>query len=109
MSKIKTLLNLVESLYSLADSMKDVADAIADNGETAEANETTPVQEAPAAPQPPKAPTITIDQVRAVLADKSSEGKTAQVKALLFKYDAGKLSGVKPEDYPALMEEAQKL
>lgn len=109
MSKIKTLLNLVESLYSLADSMKDVADAIADNGETAETAEAAPIQEAPASPQPPKAPTITIDQVRAVLADKSSEGKTAQVKALLFKYDAGKLSGVKSEDYPALMEEAQKL
>ena len=25
------------------------------------------------------------------------------------KYDAGKLSGVKPEDYAALMEEARKL
>ena len=109
MSKIKTLLNLVESLYSLADSRKDVADAIAGNDETAEVAETAPVQEAPAAVQTPKAPTVTIDQVRAVLADKSSEGKTAQVKALLFKYDAGKLSGVKQENYPALLEEAQKL
>ena len=110
MSKIKTLLNLVDSLYSLADSMKDVADAMADNDEP---NENAPIQEqAPqetAAQQQPKAPAITIDEVRAVLADKSSEGKTAQVKALLFKYDAGKLSGVKPEDYAALMEEAKKL
>ena len=56
-----------------------------------------------------KAPIITIDQVRAVLAEKSGQGKTKEVKALLYKYDAGKLSGVKPEDYPALMEEAQKL
>ena len=51
----------------------------------------------------------TIDQVRALLAEKSGEGKTAEVKALLNKYDAGKLSGVKPEDYPALMEEARSL
>ena len=56
-----------------------------------------------------KTPVITIDQVRAVLAEKSGQGKTKEVKALLYKYDAGKLSGVKPEDYPALMEEAQKL
>ena len=60
-------------------------------------------------PQKHTAPAVTIDQVRAVLADKSGEGKTAEVKALLFKYDAGKLSGVKPEDYPALLEEAKKL
>lgn len=54
-------------------------------------------------------PPVTIDQVRAALAEKSGDGKTAEVKALLYKYDAGKLSGVKPEDYAALLEEAQKL
>ncbi len=58
-------------------------------------------------PAPPPLPTI--DQVRALLAEKSGEGKTKEVKALLNKYDAGKLSGVKPEDYPALMEEARSL
>ena len=63
--------------------------------------------EPPAPLAPPPLPTI--DQVRALLAEKSGEGKTAEVKALLNKYDAGKLSGVKPEDYPALMEEAVKL
>ena len=51
----------------------------------------------------------TEDQVRTLLAEKSGEGKTQAVKALLYKYDAGKLSGVKPEDYAALMEEARKL
>ena len=55
------------------------------------------------------APKITIEQVRAVLASKSQDGKTRQVKALLLKYDAGKLSGVKPEDYPALLKEAEAL
>lgn len=49
------------------------------------------------------------DQVRTLLAEKIGEGKTQAVKALLYKYDAGKLSGVKPEDYAALMEEARKL
>ena len=58
-------------------------------------------------PAPPPLPTI--DQVRALLAGKSGEGKTKEVNALLNKYDAGKLSGVKPEDYPALMEEARLL
>ena len=47
--------------------------------------------------------------MRTLLAEKSGEGKTQAVKALLYKYDAGKLSGVKPEDYAALMEEAREL
>ena len=60
-----------------------------------------------AAPGPTKK--ITIEQVRAVMSAKSDEGKTAQVKALLMKYDAGKLSGVKPEDYADLLREVEAL
>ncbi len=44
-----------------------------------------------------------------MLGKKSEEGKTREIKALLMKYDAGKLSGVKPEDYPALIKEAEAL
>ena len=63
------------------------------------------------APEPTKKEDkpITIEQVRAVMSAKSDEGKTAQVKALLMKYDAGRLSGVKPEDYPDLLREAEAL
>ncbi|WP_322202547.1 hypothetical protein [Acutalibacter intestini] len=60
-----------------------------------------------AAPEPTKK--ITIEQVRAVMSAKSDEGKTAQVKALLMKYDTGKLSGVKPEDYADLLQEVEAL
>ena len=52
---------------------------------------------------------ISIEDVRAVLAEKSQQGKTREVKALLMKYDAGKLSGVKPEDYEDLLKEAEVL
>ena len=52
---------------------------------------------------------VGIEAVRAVLAEKSRDGKTREVKALLMKYDAGKLSGVKPEDYAALLAEAEVL
>ena len=60
-----------------------------------------------AAPEPTKK--ITIEQVRAVMSAKSDEGKTAQVRTLLMKYDAGKLSGVKPEDYADLLREVEAL
>ena len=68
-------------------------------------------QGAEATPEAATEPTkkITIEQVRAVMSAKSDEGKTAQVKALLMKYDAGKLSGVKPEDYADLLREVEAL
>lgn len=52
---------------------------------------------------------ITIEQVRAVMAEKSQAGLTSKVKELLEKYGANKLSAVNPDDYAALMEEATQL
>ena len=101
MSKVKLLLDVVNDIRHLADSLECVANSIVEN--TPE----SPCQEGDSSAK--KHTSVTIDQVRAALAEKSGDGKTAEVKALLYKYDAGKLSGVKPEDYAALLEEAQKL
>lgn len=102
MSKIKLLLDVVEDMRSLADSLQSIVNSI--QGNTA-APEETSAQSVDNTPTKPATPQITIDQVRTLLAEKSGEGKTQAIKALLYKYDAGKLSGVKPEDYVALMEQ----
>lgn len=47
--------------------------------------------------------------VRKMLAKKSSEGYTAQVKALLHKFGAEKLSDVDPKDYEDLYYSAEGL
>ena len=52
---------------------------------------------------------ISIEEVRALLASKAQAGKRREVKELLLKYDSGRLSGVKPEDYAALMADAEAL
>ena len=52
---------------------------------------------------------ISIEDIRAVLAEKSQDGKRKEVKDLLLKYDSGRLSGVDPKDYPALMKDAEAL
>lgn len=54
-------------------------------------------------------PVVTIEQVRAVMAEKSQAGLTGQVKQLLQSFGAVKLSGVNPEDYGRLMEAARAL
>lgn len=57
---------------------------------------------------PPK-PTITLEQVRAVLAEKSHDGFTAEVRALLQKHGADKLSLIDPSEYKSLMKDAEAL
>ena len=62
-----------------------------------------------AVPAEPKKKEISIEEVRAVLAAKTQAGKRREVKELLLKYDSGKLSGVKPENYAAIMTDAEAL
>lgn len=50
---------------------------------------------------------LTLEDVRAVLADKSREGHTTAVRTLLLKYGASKLSEVDPENYAAILKEAE--
>ena len=48
-----------------------------------------------------------LEDVRAVLAEKSRSGHTAEVRALLKKYGAAKLSEIDPGNYEALMKDAE--
>lgn len=52
-------------------------------------------------------PELKLEDVRAVLAEKSRAGHTAEVRALLKKYGAAKLSEIDPANYEALMKEAE--
>ncbi|HEL1761073.1 TPA: DNA ligase [Streptococcus suis] len=52
---------------------------------------------------------ITLEQVRAVLADKSRLGFTKDIKHLITEFGATKLSEVKPQDYVTLLKKAEEL
>lgn len=52
-------------------------------------------------------PDITLEQVRAVLTEKSRAGFTAEVRSLLLKHGAEKLSDIEPDKYSALLTEAE--
>lgn len=54
-------------------------------------------------------PAVTIEQVRAVLAEKSQAGLTSKVKELLESFGANKLSAVAAEDYEKLLAVAKDL
>ena len=68
----------------------------------------TPTATAEAEPEsPPESPTITEDDVRRVLGEKSRKGFTAQAKALLTKYGVKQVSELSPEHYVAVIAEAE--
>ena len=108
MSRIKLLMDVIEDIRSLADSLQAVATALGQSNpeDAAAAASETPPAPAPADP-PPKA--ITLEEVRAVLAEKSHDGYTDQVRGLLQKFGAEKLSGVDPKHYAALLKDAEVL
>ena len=59
-------------------------------------------------PEPP-IEKITMEEVRAVLAQKAAAGLSSEVKALLDKHGAKKLSDISPEDYNQLIKEAEAI
>ena len=116
MSKMKLLLDVVSDLRSLADSLQAVADAVAQGGQeqpdqTTEEKPAQKPEKKNAAKQGEKAEPkpLTLEQVRAALAEKSRAGHTSEVKALLIKHGADKLSDIDPAEYPALLAEAEVL
>lgn len=52
---------------------------------------------------------VNIEDVRKILANKSRAGYTEQIRELLQKYGAKKLSDINSSKYKDLMEEAEKL
>ena len=101
MSKMSDMAATIEELRNAAVTITDV-----DNWLT-EMFSTT-ADEAPDAAAPAE-PQLTLEQVRAVLADKSRMGFTAEIRSLLQKYGAAKLSGIDPVHYEALVAEAEVL
>lgn len=57
-------------------------------------------------PAEPKPKPVTLAQVRAILAEKSRCGHTAQVRELLEKHGAAKLSAIDPTEFETLLSEA---
>ena len=104
MSKMNELSQTIDELRTAATLLLSAADSLADlfsgsGGLTEEVNET---------PKPTEAP-LTLESVRAVLAEKSRSGFTAEIKFLLEKYGAAKLSEIDPSKYHDLLEEVKVL
>ena len=103
MSKMSELDLCVGELRSAAQSLNSVADSLTSLFSGSQPRTSV---------QPESKPTskpITLEDVRAVLAEKSRNGHTAKIRELLEKHGAAKLSEIDPQKYAALLAEAEVL
>ncbi|MDD4370400.1 MAG: rRNA biogenesis protein rrp5 [Anaerostipes sp.] len=119
MSKVTAMLDaavaVITDIRSLADSLQALVEAVSE-GSTEEklpvkkvAPKKKPAEEPKPEPQPKEEKQLTLEDVRAICADKSRKGFTAEVKAILTKHGADKLSEVDPAEYKALLAEVEVL
>lgn len=90
--------NLANELANCTKALLRIVEALENgmNDNTAEPENVIPERKA-----------LSFEEVRKAAADKSRQGFTAEVKALIEKYGAEKLSSVKPEDYEAFMKKLE--
>ena len=91
MGKLSELDMVIKDLRNASATILEVADTLAEmfGGK----------------PEEEVAPTLEV--VRAVLAEKSRTGHTAEVRSLLEKYGATKLSQIDPANYKALLADVE--
>ena len=100
MSKMADVAEIINALRDAASTINTLADDLTD---LFSCSSRTPE----IAPTPEKA--MTLEEVRVILAEKSRDGFTAQIRDLLLKYGANKLSELDPACYKALVADAEVL
>ena len=84
------------------DTFEEIYDPEKDEPQATEAPKEQPASEQ-------KTETVTFVQLRSRLSEISRSGKTAEVKELIAKYGASKLSDIAESDYAAVLAEAEGL
>lgn len=94
-----------ETLASLAAELETCGKILLKIAETLQAKENALIPELPK--QEPASQRFTLEEVRKVAADKSRQGFTDEVRGLIQKYGADKLSSMDPEKYEAFLQDLE--
>lgn len=109
MGQVKRAAAIVEELRSCSESLNDLANEL-DELFFGHRDECTASPAPKPTPKPgPEKPALKLEDVRKVLAQKARAGLTDEVRALIQKYGADRLSEVDPVHYAALLADAEVL
>ena len=100
------MLKVVQDLRNLSDSVQAVCNAVTEGLSEKRVQQPKAIKATPAAEEKPS---ISLEQVRSVLAEKSQAGHTAEVRAIICKYGASRLSEIDAKDYAAVLKDAEEL
>lgn len=113
MSKMSQLAAEIEELRHCGEILIGISDSLRDlfSGEDKPAKPKQTAQTAKAAQkqEKPENTAPTLADVRALLAEKSRNGFTAQIRAIITAHGADKLSEIDPAEFPAIMKEAEAI
>ena len=101
---IDELKNCGETLIGISRGLSELFSGAAENQKSDEPTTVTEEQSKTAEKK-----VLTLEEVRAVLAEKSRAGFTVQIREILVKHGAEKLSAVNPLEYEALLKEVEVL
>ncbi len=109
MGQVKRAAAIVKELRACSEKLNDLANGLNELffGSTDERGNAPAPQPTPK-PEPEK-PALKLEDVRKVLAQKARAGLTDEVRALIQKYGADRLSEVDPVHYAALLADAEVL
>jgi hypothetical protein len=122
MSKMKLALDVVQDLRNLADSLEALAGAAMGESPVAPTEPQPPTTESPnhnfcddptqpecQMPDSREYPKLTLVELRAFVAGKSTLENRPRIKAILERYGVKKLTELAEDQYPALMREVEAL
>lgn len=104
MGKMSELDVQIKELRSCGETIVGIADALTEMFTSAAAKETAPKKTAKEQPK-----TLTLEDVRHRMTVIAQSGFSAEVKSLITKYGARKLSDIDPSQYELLLKEANAL
>lgn len=91
MSKMSELSQVLNEMVSCGENLIQAAKALKDIFSSTEEEKKS----------------VSLEDVRAVLAEKSRRGFTEEVKKIISKHGADRLSGIDPSEYESLLSEAE--
>lgn len=105
MNKRELLQNVIANVRTFADSLQLLADSMKVNESSNEETKQKSTKEKKKSAKKE----YSFEDVRGILAEKSKDGFTAEIKAVIEKYGCNKLSDISPENYEAIIEEVKVL
>ena len=105
MSKMSNLSLLFDELIEHGEAIVEIAKEM----KSMFPEEPTALPEKTETKKPETTTTLSFTDLRAKLAEKSREGFTAEIKAILNSHGAEKLSAIQPADYETVLKEVEAL